>query len=261
MSHDAFYIRTADATFAPTRFTVGPWDDRLQHGGPGAALLYCAMAATAPRPGTRLAHFALEFLGPVPLAPMQVSAEVVRPGKKIELLSATASIAGRPALRASAWRVATQPDRTPAANLAEAPPPRTEVTVTPRFPGRPAFGYGEALEWRLTSGGYEALGPATAWTRLLVDIVQGEPADPLAHALAMVDSANGMSAELDVRHYLFVPVNLTVSIARAPTGQWIGMSARTEIASEGAGTTHARLFDDHGYFGQALQSLYVEPRA
>jgi hypothetical protein len=76
----------------------------------------------------------------------------------------------------------------------------------------------------------------------------------------MVDSANGISNELDVRKYLFVPVNLTVSIARHPEGEWIGMRARTSLASEGAGTTYARLFDAQGYFGEALQTLFVEPR-
>ena len=63
-----------------------------------------------------------------------------------------------------------------------------------------------------------------------------------------------------VARFLFVPVNLTVSIARLPAGPWIGMSARTELASEGAGTTHARLFDEQGYFAQAVQTLFVEPR-
>jgi hypothetical protein len=45
-----------------------------------------------------------------------------------------------------------------------------------------------------------------------------------------------------------------------PEGAWLGMSARTQIAAEGVGTTHARLFDDRGFFGQALQTLYVEAR-
>jgi acyl-CoA thioesterase len=82
----------------------------------------------------------------------------------------------------------------------------------------------------------------------------------LARALAMVDSANGISAELDVRKFLFVPVNLTVSIDRAPLGEWVGMSAKTRLASEGVGTTHARLFDETGYLGESLQTLFVEPR-
>ena len=83
---------------------------------------------------------------------------------------------------------------------------------------------------------------------------------PLSRVLAMVDSANGISAELDPKAFRFVPVNLTVSLARAPEGEWVGMSAATSIAGEGVGTTHARLFDTRGFFGESLQTLFVEPR-
>ncbi len=38
------------------------------------------------------------------------------------------------------------------------------------------------------------------------------------------------------------------------------MSAKTSIAGEGVGTTHARLFDLRGTFGESLQTLFVEGR-
>jgi Thioesterase-like superfamily len=256
---DAFFKR-ADDVFHPTPATAGPWDPGLQHGGPPAALLGAALEATLPRAGTRIAHFALEFLSAVPLAPMRVTTEVVRPGKKIELLAATAAIAGRPVLRASAWRLAVEAARSPEVNQREPPPPMPDAAETRLFPDAPSFGYGEALEWRFAEGGFHLLGPATVWTRLRVDVVEGEPVSALGRTLAMVDSANGISAELAPRAFLFVPVNLTVSLARAPEGEWVGMSAKTSIAGEGVGTTHARLFDARGYFGESLQTLFVEKR-
>jgi hypothetical protein len=256
----SFYVRSGDELHpAPT--TAGPWDPGLQHGGPPAALLGAALEATSPRDGTRVAHFALEFLSPVPLAPMRVATEVVRPGKKIELLSATASVAGRPVLRASAWRLAVGAGRSPEIRFGDPPPPFPDAEETRLFPNAPPFGYGLALEWRFAAGGFHLYGPATAWTRLRVDVVEGEPVSPLSRVLAMVDSANGISAELDPKAFLFVPVNLTVSLARAPEGEWVGMSAATSIASEGVGTTHARLFDTRGFFGESLQTLFVEPRS
>lgn len=273
MNYDAFYLRTAPrplthsgvSRFTPTPAVAGPWDAGLHHGGPLAALLATELELLAPRPGLRLGHFTLDFLSPVPVRPLQVAAEVVRPGKKIELRSALLSVeeadaAMRPVARAAAWFFATAPDRNPTVYLDEPPPPRPDREITELFPSLPRFGYGESLEWRFARGGFAAPGPATVWTRLRVKLVRDEPVLPLGHALALVDSANGISAELDPAHFLFVPVNLTVSIARLPAGPWIGMSARTELASEGAGTVHARLFDDSGYFGQAMQTLFVEPR-
>ncbi len=218
---EAFFIRVGD-TFQPTPATAGPWDPGLQHGGPPAALLASVLEATDPRPGTRLAHFALEFLSPVALAPMRVTTEVVRAGKKIELLAATAEIGGRAVLRASAWRLAVEAGRSPEIHLDEPPPPLPEAAETRLFRDTPSFGYGVALEWRFTDGGFHLLGPATVWTRLKVAIVAGEPVGALSRALAMVDSANGVSAELAPGKFLFVPVNLTVSLARAPRGSGSG---------------------------------------
>src|SRR5437588_1555 len=83
--------READDVFQPTTATVGPWDQGLQHGGPPAALLAHETLRAGARDDVRLAHFSLDFFGPVPLAPMTVRAEVVRPGKRIELVTATAS--------------------------------------------------------------------------------------------------------------------------------------------------------------------------
>jgi hypothetical protein len=220
------------------------------------------MESHGARPGTRIAHFALEFLRPLPVLPMSVETSVVRGGKKIELLSANAAIDGKPALRASAWRVSVEPGRAPRVDTHEALPERPATATTQYFDNVEGFGYGDSLEWRFAEGGFNERGPAAVWSRLLVQIVKGTQVTPLARVLAMIDSANGISAELDVQKYLFVPVNLTVSLTRAPAESsfWIGMRAVTAIASDGVGTTRARVFDDDGFLGEALQTLYVEPR-
>jgi hypothetical protein len=257
---DAFYLRSAPDIVVPTKATVGPWDPKLQHGGPPAALLGDAIErASSSDASMRVASFSMDFLGPVPLEPMTIATEVVRGGKKIELVTATASIGGRAALRVNAWRIAVEDGRTPEKNVEPAPPLPPPVE-TPLFRGVPRFGYGESLEWRFVEGAFTELGPATVWSRLRVVVVRGELVTPLARALSMVDSANGISLELEVTKFLAVPVNLTVSLSRWPEGEWVGMNARTRIAREGVGTTHARLFDRRGTIGEAMQTLFVAPR-
>jgi hypothetical protein len=255
---DAFYVADGD-TFTATSATVGPWDPRLQHGGPVAALLGSRIERQG-GPSARVSHFALEFLGPVPVAAMDVKTAVARPGKKIAWYEASASIGGRAAVRASAWTLATSDGRHSPVRLDEPLPPMPREAASTYFESVPRFGYGDALEWRFAEGAFERLGPATVWTRLRVEVVRGEPVTPLCRVLAMVDSANGISAELDVARFLFVPVNLTVALARHPAGEWVGMSATTSLAGDGAGVTRARLFDERGTIGQALQTLYVEAR-
>jgi hypothetical protein len=252
----SFYVRKGPSLYASTPSTVGPWDPRLQHGSPVASLL----ASRLEKEGSRLAYLSLDFLGPVPVADLEVTTSVDRPGKKIELRSAVASVDGKPRARVSAWLLQTSEGRNPTVRLDEPVPPMPETAASTYFEDVPRFGYGDALEWRFSEGHFAEIGPASVWSRLRVTIVEGEPVSAVSRALAMVDSANGISAELDVKGYLFVPVNLTVSLTRAPEGEWVGMRAETQLSSEGVGTTRARLFDQRGTVGQALQTLYVEKR-
>jgi hypothetical protein len=259
-TREPFYLRNGDH-YAATHSTEGPWDPALQHGGPVAALLGSRMEAAAQKPDGRVAHFSLEFLGPVPRATLDVSVSEVRPGKKIALWQATASNADRPAVRASAWILSTKEGRSPLFHLQDDPVPKMPTAVTETyFQSVPSFGYGDALEWRFTEGAFHLMGPAEVWARLRVAVVDGEPVTPLARVLAMVDSANGISAELDPTAWLFVPVNLTVSLARLPSTEWTGMRAVTSMASDGVGMTRARIFDERGTIGEAVQTLYVEKR-
>jgi len=258
----SFYLRNGD-DYVAQESTIGPWGKELQHGGPVAALLATRIEQAAGADGatTRIGQVALEFLSPVPVATLHLTTEVVRPGKKIALWSVRASAGGRDVARMSAWVLATAEGRSPLVHLEDAPPPPLPSTaVETYFTAVPRFPYGDALEWRFTKGHFAEAGPATVWARLRVGIVEGETISPLARLLAMVDSANGVSAELDVGAYLFVPVNLTVTASRHPATEWVAMDAETSIATDGVGVTRAHLYDERGRIGEALQSLFVERR-
>ena len=57
-----------------------------------------------------------------------------------------------------------------------------------------------------------------------------------------------------------MPVDLTLVLHRHPRGEWVGMNARTLIEPDGVGMSFTRLFDQEGYFGRSLHTLYVTPR-
>lgn len=256
----AFYLREGDS-YVATPHTAGPWDPKLQHGGPVAALLATRIEQAVGHPNVRISQFALEFLSAVPIAKLDVETSVVRPGKKIALWSARASVEGREVVRVSAWVLSIAEGRSPLVRLDDATPrPLGVSAATSYFPTVPRFPYGDAIEWRFTDGGFESEGPATVWAKLRIGLVEGEEVSPLGRLLTMADSANGISAELDVSTHLFVPVNLSVTLARHPLTEWCGMSATTSIASDGIGVTRARLFDEDGELGHVLQSLFVDRR-
>jgi hypothetical protein len=78
--------------------------------------------------------------------------------------------------------------------------------------------------------------------------------------MLMVDSANGIRAALEPARFMFVPVELTVTVRRAPETEWVGMHAETLIEGDGIGQTRAELFDEKGYLGVATQTLFVAAR-
>jgi len=255
-----FYQTLTPSTLRATAATVGPWGPALQHGGPPAALLAWALERDLPA-GARLGHLAYDFYGPVPVGDVTLETEVVRHGRRIGLLRSALSVGGLRAMGLSAWRLATAIEPTPGTPEREALPAVPGPQPQHMFESVPHCGYGDALEWRFTDGHFDRPGPATVWTRPLVPLVDGLETSPLERLLLMVDSANGISGELDPRRWLFVPVALTVSLGRHPRTEWVGMRARTALEPDGLGTTHALLFDEAGVLGHALQTLYVAPRS
>ncbi len=258
MDFEAFYERAGTDTFVATRATSSPWDPRMQHGGPPTALIAHAIAAAHPRDDVRIARVASEFLGPIPIGTMRVRTRVVRPGKRIELIEAAIEIDGRDAVAARMWRIATQREGSvpPGVSAPQAVPALPAAVDVPRWL---SFGYAEAIEWRFVHGGHEP-GPAAAWGRPRVPLVAGEPTASLETALLLADSANGISAELPMGEWLFVPPSLSIAFERYPEGAWVLLDARTTLASDGLGVTTLRLADERGWLGYGTQALFVDRR-
>src|ERR687894_3208698 len=100
----AFFERDGDV-LVPSELTRGPWDPGAQHAGPPSALVARAIERCEPRDGMRVGRITLEILRPVPIAPLSVAVEVVRPGRSVELLEATLSGPEGELIRARAWRL------------------------------------------------------------------------------------------------------------------------------------------------------------
>lgn len=260
---EAFYERSGADAFAPTRATTSAWDDALQHGSPPTALLARMMTERHPRDDMRIARIGVEFLGPIPRSPVVVRTRVVRPGKRIELLEGVLEANGREIVTARVWRIATKPAGTvpPGSTTPDAVPPvPAEETLTNGF-GITDWGYAQAFDWRFVRGGLGTIvGPAAVWTRVRIPLIAGEPQHALDRLLLVVDSANGISAELSPREWLFVPPTIALALTRYPDGEWTFMEARTQLSEDGIGVTSARYGDRHGYLGAGTQALLVEPR-
>ncbi|WP_336213517.1 thioesterase family protein [Nonomuraea sp. LPB2021202275-12-8] len=251
----SMYTCLGAGRYQASEHTQGPWDPASQHMGPVTALIAHELALTAPRPGLELSRLAVDVFAPVPVGELEVRTDVVRDGKRVQCLSASVFCGGREHARASAWRVREAP--TPATSVRTPPP------IPPEQPGHwlsSGFGYGRATDWRFARGGAMAIGPATAWGRVRVPLVEGEEITPVERLALFADSGNGISIALDFDTHLFVNVDLTISLFRSPAGEWICMDAETVIGPSGRGLTRTTLYDQSGEVGTATQTLFVAPR-
>lgn len=255
---DSFYVPAGNDTWLATVHTTGPWDARAQHGGPPSALLGRAMRHCAPRGDMIIARFTCEILGPIPVGELTVRAQVARPGRKVELLEATASAGGREVARASAWRVLRSTSQLVPSRAAPAPQLPEATPTLP--PGGWVDGYLSAIEWRPVRGSFAVPGPAAVWARLRYPLVAGEETGPLERVLAIADSGSGISGELDLADWHFINPELTVHLHREAAGEWICLDAQTAISPGGAGLATSALSDLGGPVGTAAQSLLIAPR-
>src|SRR5690606_9066695 len=85
---DALFLPRPDGTLLATDLTRGPWDPGAQHGGAPAALIGRAIERTGPGEGMRVARVTMELLRPVPIGPLRLETEVVRPGRRVQLVAA-----------------------------------------------------------------------------------------------------------------------------------------------------------------------------
>jgi hypothetical protein len=254
---NAFYERDGER-FVPSELTRGPWDPGAQHAGPPAALLGSALEAA----GTLIGRITIEVLRPVPLAPLTVVSDVLRPGRNVELVEAVMTEPGgdsRPVARAVAWRL--RRDDGVAAPDSGPPPAGPDAGCERRFfPTGQEVGYHTAMDYRFLDGSFTEPGPARVWLRTRQPLVGGEPISPLARVLVAADSGNGVSAALDYRRHLFVNTELTVHLIREPAGEWVQLDAVTYVGPHGVGLSESVLYDETGRLGRAAQTLLVRRR-
>lgn len=258
----AFYLRKGDR-FLSTELTRGPWDPDAQHAGPPAALIARALErCDGAGADWFIARVTFEILRPVPLAPLTVSAEVVRPGRSVQLLSASLGDDEGEVMRASAWRIASRDLELPFGlpTAWKSPPGPESGAEQPFFDTGQDVGYHSAMEYRFVTGSFREPGPATVWMRMRQPLVAGEQPTPLQRVLIAADSGNGVSATLDLAGYVFINVDLTVHLHRLPVGEWVCLDAITIPEPNGVGLADSRLADERGPIGRALQTLLVRSR-
>ena len=256
------FTRDGDV-YLPSEHAVGPWDPGQLHGGPACALLAARLQALAP--GQQLARCTFEFLGPVPLGPLELSARLVKPGRSFQLAEAELTAEGRTVLvarggllrRAAPMELppeARPPSGLPCAGPEESAPERGDWQVSQ---GQRAF---HVTGMELRAPARQPPGRARFWFRLAGELVAGTATAQISRAVAAADFANGISLVVSFSTHVFVNTDLTVALLRDPVGPWVLLDAETRIDPTGIGRASATLYDGQGPIGTAQQTLFVQER-
>ena len=205
-----------------------------------------------------VARFTCEILSAIPVGEVGVQARLARPGRSVQLVEGTITAGGREVAWARAWRVLRTQSPSAGPGLPRAPGlPDHEMQLAP---GGWVDGYLSAIEWRNVRGAFGTPGPATVWARMRYPLLPDEEPGPLERVLAIADSGNGVSGELDLRRWHFINPELTVHVYREAAGEWICLDAQTTIAAGGTGLATSVLSDLDGPVGVGAQSLLIAPR-
>jgi len=254
----AYFERLDDSRFRATESVGGAWNPREQHIAPALGLLtHTVEQAFAGRlaDGLQLARLSFDILGVLPIEVVEVEARVLRPGRTVELVEATLSHGGRPAVTLRAWLVA----RHDTDELAgDAFPPMPAVDELDEWMGFDEWP-GEFVRTVDVRGRRLAQGRAQAWLRPRIPLLAGEAISPTARLLSILDIANGITPRFAPQHVLFPNVDLTAHLFAVPHGEWLGFDTAVAYGTDGLGLTHTVLHDDRGPIGTSVQSLTVRP--
>jgi hypothetical protein len=239
---------------------AGPWDIRMQHGSAPAALAVWA-AETIPTPQPmQIARVTIDLMRPVPVAPLTLATEILREGRKIQLCAVRLLAGDVVVVGATILKIKTQALNLPSevADLPlELPGPDQAREEQPDFSRSP---FVTGISMRAARGRFGVPGPGAIWYRVDRPLIEASPVSQTMRAVVAADFCNGTSAVLDFQKWTFINADLTVSFARQPVGPWILLDAESWIGPDGAGLATARLADQRGYFGRAVQSLVIEKR-
>ena len=254
-----YFRRLDECRFAATSATAGAWRTDEQHIAPALGLLAHSVERDRDRrrdDGLLVGRLSYDILGTVPVAPVEVVVDVLRPGRTIELVGARLCHGGRDVVRLRSWLVQRGDTEGLAGTpLSTMPPPADLAPWDPTtlWPG----GFIASAEVRRDQ---EAPGRARFWVRTRTPLLDDEPVSDLARFAGLLDIANGMTVRAAPDEVLFPNVDLTAHLFREPQGEWVGFDTSVSFGATGLGLTSSVVHDLDGPVGTLAQSLTVRPK-
>ena len=254
---DSYFVRVADGRYRATQHTAGAWSTSEQHFSPLGGLMTHALDRFVSARGSDdlvVSRLTFDILGVIAIDEFDVTVEVVRAGRTIELLEVIVTAANRSVVRSRAWRLARHDTAAYAGGAPQRLPHPDGVpswSLSSVWPG----GYVASLDVRRV--GASEPGRGTVWLRTPLELVAGERVSPLARFVALIDTANGIATRVPPTQLFYPNVDTSVFIYRQPEGDWTGLDTTVVFGPDGVGLTSTVLHDVNGPVGRAEQTLTI----
>ncbi|MGE0879714.1 MAG: thioesterase family protein [Acidimicrobiia bacterium] len=250
--------------YFPNSITRGPWSDHHLHGGPVSALLTRAIDAADPEPGPlRLVRLSIELSRPVTFDPLEVRAEIWRPGRKVQWIDATLTNArtGQELVRARGLKIR---EGDLGLDVDALPPyptlPGPDEAYVDRDTGFANLRFHQDATDRLRGKAIDPDGSGMFWLRLHTPLLAGDMITPLERMVVAADFANGVSPLVARDGFTFINADLSIFVMRQPVGEWVALHGRSHYATQGIGVAESAIYDLTGRIGRTQQSLVVDRR-
>ncbi len=248
-------------SFRATEQAGGPWSPDMLQGSATTALMTREVERLATASNFAVRRLTFDLWRPAGLRAFSVESELLRDGRKAKTMQVRLMDGDIEIGRCTALLTA-QGNESPGDPFAKA----TAKDAAPETGSPPpAFAqkwsrYFQNVSVRLIEGALEKPGPAAAWMRLDVPLVQGETNTPLLQAVQAADFSSGVAQIVDMREWTFVNPEISLYFFRAPEDEWILIRSRTQVGANGAGLTMATLSDRQGPFAEVMQAMTFERR-
>lgn len=236
----------------PQPLAAAGWNPKQQSGHVIAPLLGHLIEKIPSLSPMLTTRCVIDLTRQVPMKPLRWHSEVIREGKKLQvvraaLLDGDQEVASLTALRA---RLAESPAM-PISN-SSAPADGSLLQGSEAIPG---------VEIRAIGKVRNDNAVCTLWSRTTSSFVAGAANTPFMHALSLADFGSGMGNAMPFSQWTFPNIDIVVMFFREPRGEWLLLDAKTETVGNGLGLVSSMLADAEGPFARCHQTLFINPVA
>jgi len=260
----ALYIPDGDG-YVGTILTQGGWHPDQANGGAVLALLGHCLEDVPSLVPMQISRFTVDLVRPVPLGRrVHVEHEVVREGKKIQVVRQLLLVDGVEHVRATALRLRVE----------DLSGPDLPSSTTDHRPGDALAPLSEGVSHRGNSLAPGFLGAIDlrrtplrdgssfgSWLRLDAAVVAGEAVRDTARLTVGFDFANLIGADVKPDAITLINPDVTAHVLRPPVDEWIAIVGDTRFEPTlGRGVSTASLNDSDGPFALVSISQLIQRR-